>query len=56
MVLGTGGGGSTPLAHWRNVDGVGARIEEGVWAKADILDPEVDEQANPARSSTQAKT
>ena len=42
--------------YWRNVDnGVGARIEEGVRAKADEKDPKAAEQANPARSSMQAK-
>ena len=44
------------FVYWRNVDeGVGARIEEGVRAKADLMDPKADEQANPARSSMQAK-
>lgn len=44
------------FVYWRNVDeGVGARIEEGVRAKADLVDPKADEQANTARSSMQAK-
>ena len=32
-----------------------ARIEEGVLAKADLMDPKAEEQGNPARSSMQAK-
>ena len=44
------------FGYWRNVDdGLGARIEEGVRAKADLMDPKAEEQANPARSSMQAK-
>jgi catalase len=44
------------FAYWRNVDGgLGARIEEGVLAKADLMDPKAEEQGNPARSSMQAK-
>jgi catalase len=44
------------FVYWRNVDdGVGARIEEGVRAKADLVDPKADEQANTARSGMQAK-
>ena len=44
------------FVYWRNVDdGLGARIEEGVRAKADLMDPKAEEQANPARSSMQAK-
>ena len=44
------------FAYWRNVDdALGARIEEGVLAKADLMDPKAEEQGNPARSSMQAK-
>ncbi|WLP92486.1 catalase [Gordonia sp. NB41Y] len=42
--------------YWRRIDaGVGARIEQGVRAKADEPDPKKDEQGNPARSSMQEK-
>ena len=42
--------------YWRNIDdSIGARIEEGVRAKAGDMDPKADEQGNPARSSMQAK-
>ncbi|GAA1747892.1 catalase [Aeromicrobium alkaliterrae] len=42
--------------YWRNVDGdIGAKIEEGVRAKADETDPKADEQGNTARSSMQDK-
>ncbi len=42
--------------YWRNVDAeIGAKIEEGVRAKADETDPKADEQGNPARSSMQHK-
>ena len=34
---------------------LGDRIEEGVRAKEDLMDPKAEEQANPARSSMQAK-
>jgi catalase len=44
------------FTYWRNVDdALGARIEEGVRAKADLMDPKAEEQGNPARSSMQAK-
>ena len=44
------------FGYWRNVDNeLGARIEEGVRAKADLMDPKAEEQGNPARSSMQAK-
>jgi catalase len=44
------------FTYWRNVDdALGARIEEGVLAKADLMDPKAEEQGNPARSSMQAK-
>jgi len=42
--------------YWRNVDkGIGERIEAGVRAKADEMDPKAEKQGNPARSSMQAK-
>jgi catalase len=42
--------------YWRNVDKhLGDRIEAGVRAKKDEKDPKAAEQANPARSSMQAK-
>ena len=42
--------------YWRNVDkNLGDRIEAGVRAKQDEKDPKAAEQANPARSSMQAK-
>jgi catalase len=42
--------------YWRNVDkGIGERIEAGVHAKADEMDPKAEKQGNPARSSMQAK-
>jgi catalase len=44
------------FTYWRNVDdGIGARIEEGVRAKSDLVDPKAEEQGNPARSDMQAK-
>ncbi len=42
--------------YWRNVDkSVGDKIEAGVRAKQAAKDPKAAEQANPARSSMQAK-
>ncbi|MEU7144916.1 catalase [Nocardia sp. NPDC046473] len=42
--------------YWRNVDkSLGDRIEAGVQAKKDELDPKAAKQANPARSSAQDK-
>ena len=42
--------------YWRSIDkGVGERVEAGVRAKADEMDPKADEQGNPARRSMQAK-
>jgi catalase len=42
--------------YWSNVDkDLGSRIESGVRAKAGEKDPKAAEQANPARSSMQAK-
>jgi len=42
--------------YWRNIDAeIGKRIEEGVRSKADELDPKVEEQGNPARTSMQQK-
>jgi catalase len=42
--------------YWRNIDkNVGDRIESGVRAKRGETDPKAAEQANPARSSMQAK-
>ena len=42
--------------YWRNVDhDLGDRVETGVRAKQDETDPKAAEQANPARSSMQAK-
>jgi catalase len=42
--------------YWRNVDkDLGDRVESGVRAKQDEKDPKAAEQANPARSSMQAK-
>src|SRR5580698_6062707 len=42
--------------YWRNVDkDLGDKIESGVRAKASEKDPKAGEQANPARSSMQAK-
>ncbi|MEU3270361.1 catalase [Saccharomonospora sp. NPDC006951] len=42
--------------YWRNIDaGIGERIESGVRAKQDELDPKAADQANPARSGMQAK-
>jgi catalase len=44
------------FGYWRNVDdGIGARIEEGVRAKAGLVDPKAEDQGNPARSDMQAK-
>jgi catalase len=44
------------FTYWRNIDaGVGGRIEEGVRAKSDLMDPKAEEQGNPARSSMQEK-
>ncbi|MGV9408653.1 catalase [Nocardia sp. NPDC003693] len=42
--------------YWRNVDKeLGDRVEAGVRAKQDELDPKAEKQANPARSSAQDK-
>lgn len=42
--------------YWRNVDAdLGDKIEAGVHAKSDEMDPKVDAQGNPARSSMQDK-
>ncbi|WP_280477784.1 catalase [Nocardia asiatica] len=42
--------------YWRNVDkNLGDRVEAGVRAKQDERDPKAAAQANPARSSAQAK-
>ncbi len=42
--------------YWRNVDkNLGDRVESGVRAKQDERDPKAAAQANPARSSAQAK-
>jgi catalase len=42
--------------YWRNVDkSLGDRIEAGVRAKQGEQDPKAAQQANPARSSMQAK-
>ncbi|CAI7975909.1 MULTISPECIES: catalase [unclassified Parafrankia] len=42
--------------YWRNVDkDLGTQIEAGVRAKQDETDPKAAQQANPARSSAQAK-
>ena len=42
--------------YWRNVDkNLGDRIEAGVRAKQGEQDPKAAEQANPARTSMQAK-
>jgi catalase len=42
--------------YWRNVDkNLGDKIEAGVRAKQDEKDPKAAEQANPARTSMQAK-
>ena len=42
--------------YWRNVDkNLGDRVEAGVRAKQDDKDPKAAQQANPARSSMQAK-
>ena len=42
--------------YWRNVDkSLGDKIEAAVRAKQDEKDPKAAEQANPARSSMQAK-
>ena len=42
--------------YWHNVDkDLGGKIEQGVHAKQDEKDPKAAEQANPARSSMQAK-
>ena len=42
--------------YWRNIDSeIGKRIEEGVRAKADELDPKAEDQGNPARTDMQQK-
>jgi catalase len=42
--------------YWRSVDkDLGDRVESGVRAKQNQKDPKAAEQANPARSSMQAK-
>ena len=42
--------------YWHNVDkDLGGNIEQGVRAKQDEKDPKAAGQANPARSSMQAK-
>jgi catalase len=42
--------------YWHNVDkNLGDRIEAGVRAKQGQPDPKAEQQANPARSSMQAK-
>jgi catalase len=42
--------------YWRNVDkNLGDKIEANLRAKQDEKDPKAAEQANPARSSMQAK-
>jgi catalase len=42
--------------YWRNVDkSLGDKIEAGVRAKQDEKDPKAEQQANPARTSTQHK-
>ncbi len=42
--------------YWRNIDSeIGKRIEEGVRAKADELDPKAADQGNPARTDMQQK-
>ena len=42
--------------YWRNVDkSLGDKVEAGVRAKADEMDPKAAEQANPAREAMQAK-
>jgi catalase len=42
--------------YWRNVDkDLGGKVEAGVRAKQDEMDPKAAGQANPARSSMQAK-
>ena len=42
--------------YWHNVDkNLGDKIEQQVRAKQDAKDPKAAEQANPARSSMQAK-
>ena len=42
--------------YWRNVDkGLGDRVEQGVRAKQSERDPKAAKQANPARSTAQAK-
>jgi catalase len=42
--------------YWRNIDkSIGEKIETGVRAKAQEMDPKADEQSNPARKSMQAK-
>jgi catalase len=44
------------LDYWRHVDkNLGDRIEAGVRDKQDQSDPKATAQANPARSSMQAK-
>ncbi|MFD0366292.1 catalase [Nocardia sp. GCM10030253] len=47
---------SRAFEYWRNVDKeLGDRVETGVRAKKDELDPKAAKQGNPARSSAQAK-
>jgi catalase len=42
--------------YWRNIDkNIGDQVEAGVKAKKDEKDPKADQQANPARTSMQAK-
>jgi catalase len=42
--------------YWRNVDkDLGDKVESGVRAKQSEMDPKAEQQANPARSSMQAK-
>jgi len=44
------------FGYWRNVDkNLGDRVEAGVRAKQGEKDPKAAQQANPARSSMQAK-
>jgi catalase len=42
--------------YWHNIDKtIGDRIEQGVHAKKDQMDPKADQQTNPARKTMQAK-
>ena len=44
------------FTYWSNVDAdLGRRVEEGVRAKQDEVDPKADEQDNPARRGAQEK-